>query len=262
MSLANFGKCSLIRMPGTAVSIGLNSPRMFAGASGLGRMCRCGWARRPSIAGCTIWAVALPGREPPAAPASRTASRPRRSRPGTPAGRGSGSSQVSAGSSGIQWFSENSLVNISAQASSRARFDGTGTGSRGRGTASVRRRWAGATGPSGNRSPATSSADRPAVPDASPAGMFRPANCSEFICRSRCGMPAGTRRVGVPVVGKELRRTRPGGPAGVPPGLPRRRAEDRHQRIVQLPSGEGLDRHPAEQRGLLSGASPGRLVRW
>ncbi len=36
ISLANFGKCSLMRMPGTDVSIGLNSPRTSAGASGLG----------------------------------------------------------------------------------------------------------------------------------------------------------------------------------------------------------------------------------
>src|SRR5688572_7806059 len=33
---ASLGKCSLIEMPGTEVAIGLNSPRISAGASGLG----------------------------------------------------------------------------------------------------------------------------------------------------------------------------------------------------------------------------------
>ena len=49
MTLARFGKTSLICKPGTDVAIGLNSPRTSAGASGLGsNVSRCdGPTRQP-----------------------------------------------------------------------------------------------------------------------------------------------------------------------------------------------------------------------
>ena len=54
----------------------------------------------------------------------------------------------------------------------------------------VRRPSVAATGTSGTGRPATSSADRPGFASrVTSAATFRPANCPEFICRSRCGIP-------------------------------------------------------------------------
>ena len=64
------------------------------------------------------------------------------------------------------------------------------SGRRGPGTAAARRPWAAATGSSGTGRRRRRPADRPGFASrAASAATFRPANCPEFICRSRCGMP-------------------------------------------------------------------------
>ena len=55
---ASIGRCSQICRPGTAVGMGLNSPRNSAGASGLGSQVSC-WAGPPHM-NRTMHALALP----------------------------------------------------------------------------------------------------------------------------------------------------------------------------------------------------------
>ena len=86
ISFANFGKCSLIWMPGTDVSIGRNSPRMLSGASGL-RSNVSRWLGPPAIhsrmhdlacgcsAACAASRPSQPLSVPPAAASERNSRR-------------------------------------------------------------------------------------------------------------------------------------------------------------------------------------------
>src|SRR5688572_18811419 len=71
MSFAKRGKCSLIRMPGMEVSMGRNSPRISAGASGLGSNVSM-WLGPPAIQR----RMQDLGRGPPGAAAARRLSQP------------------------------------------------------------------------------------------------------------------------------------------------------------------------------------------
>ena len=216
---------------------------------------------------------ARPGPRRPADPASRTATRRRPPKPQTPAG-SNWSTWSSPVESVIEWSVQLSRSVVQRKLAgheqrpgefSGGRLERTQPGLHGRGTASARR-------PSGRRDRIARNRSRGDIVRRAArlrqarrqrGRAFRPANWSEFICRSRCGMP---RRYAVgsgsPSSEKNWMNSVAGVQLAAASALPRRRAEDRHVGIVQLPGGEHLDRHPAEERGLLVRTSPGRLVRW